>query len=211
MFKDRFHAGDLLLEKIIERGYDKSLSFLFAIPRGGIEVAYPIAKSLKKEIIPLLVHKIPSSSNEEFAVGAVASSGDYILNDYGRDESLRYIQNITTVLERKLKKMEEFFGTSFDYKNIQNKIIAIIDDGIATGETVFLSVKIIKRYNPKEVLVIAPVSSLDGFERVSEVATVICPVVDSFFFAVSAYFEEFLQVSEEVARRYIVESREFAK
>ncbi len=209
MFRDRFHAGEVLLEKLNEGGYNKSLSFLFAIPRGGIEVAYPIARGLKKEIIPLLVHKIPSSSNEEFAVGAVASTGDYILNEYGRDEHLSYIESITKELADKLRKMERFFGTEFDFSAIEGKTVAVVDDGIATGETVFLSLKLLKMHKPQEVIVLVPVSSVDGFEKVAKIANVLCPVVDSFFFAVSSYYEEFLQVSEEIARRYVIESREF--
>lgn len=209
MFKDRFDAGNILLEEIIKRGYNKSLSFLFAVPRGGIEIAYPIAKGLKKEIIPLIVHKIPSSYNEEFAIGAVSSNGDYILNEYGREENLRYIESIKEVLLNKLKKMEDYFGTKFDYKDIEGHTIGIVDDGIATGETIYLAIRMIKRYNPQEVVVIVPVSSLDGFKKISEISTVICPVVDSFFFAVSQYYREFLQVSEDIARRYVIESREF--
>ncbi|NCO28962.1 MAG: hypothetical protein GW894_06955 [Caldiserica bacterium] len=72
MYINRIDAGKILLEEILKRGLATSLSFVFAIPRGGIEVAYPIAEGIGKRIVPVVVHKIPSSINEEFAIGAIS-------------------------------------------------------------------------------------------------------------------------------------------
>jgi len=211
LYRNRVHAGELLLDEIVKRGLAESLSFLFAIPRGGIEVAYPIARGLKKEVFPLIVHKIPSSVNEEFAIGAISITGDYILNEYGREEYLAYIESVKGTLLKKLKKMEEFFGEKINFEDIEGKNVAVIDDGIATGETIFLGVKTLRHYKPKEILVLVPVSSLEGFEKLSEISTVICPLIDRHFYAVSSYFEEFLQVQEEIAKRYVEETRTLAK
>ncbi|MGC9125370.1 MAG: hypothetical protein ACP5GW_04515, partial [Caldisericaceae bacterium] len=87
MYKNRIDAGNVLLEEISRRGLRDSLSFLFGIPRGGIEVAFPVAEGLHKEIIPLIVHKIPSSVSDEVAIGAITPDGEFILNDYASDES----------------------------------------------------------------------------------------------------------------------------
>jgi len=79
LYINRIDAGKILLEEILKRGLATSLSFVFAIPRGGIEVAYPIAEGIGKRIVPVVVHKIPSSINEEFAIGAISVFGDITL------------------------------------------------------------------------------------------------------------------------------------
>ncbi len=109
----------------------------------------------------------------------------------------------------KSKKRLKRFGSDFDFENIRNKTVLVIDDGIATGETLYLAVKELLKFKPFAVIVAMPVSSEEGFEKLSEVAFVIAPVIDRYFYAVSQYYEEFPQLTEEKTLYYISESVKF--
>lgn len=211
MYRNRLEAGKTLYEIIKERGLDKSLSFVFAVPRGGVEVAYPIAKGLGKPIIPILVHKVPSSINEEFAIGAISVAGEMLLNEYAQGEKREYIDKIKKEMLLKLSERQDFFGVKFNFEDVKGKEVLIVDDGIATGETIYLAVLSVKRYEPSRTVVAVPVSSLEGYERMSQLGEVICPIVDRYFYAVSEYYEEFGQLSDIEARRYIEESLKFGE
>ncbi len=211
MYRNRLEAGKTLYEIIKERGLDKSLSFVFAVPRGGVEVAYPIAKGLKKPIIPILVHKVPSSINEEFAIGAISVAGEMLLNEYAQGEKREYIDKIKKEMLLKLSERQDFFGVKCNFEDVKGKEVLIVDDGIATGETIYLAVLSVKRYEPSRTVVAVPVSSLEGYERMSQLGEVICPIVDRYFYAVSEYYEEFGQLSDIEARRYIEESLKFGE
>ena len=211
MYRNRLEAGKTLYEIIKERGLDKSLSFVFAVPRGGVEVAYPIAKGLGKPIIPILVHKVPSSINEEFAIGAISVAGEMLLNEYAQGEKREYIDKIKKEMLLKLSERQDFFGVKFNFEDVKGKEVLIVDDGIATGETIYLAVLSVKRYEPSRTVVAVPVSPLEGYERMSQLGEVICPIVDRYFYAVSEYYEEFGQLSDIEARRYIEESLKFGE
>ncbi len=211
MYRNRLEAGKTLYEIIKERGLDKSLSFVFAVPRGGVEVAYPIAKGLGKPIIPILVHKVPSSINEEFAIGAISVAGEMLLNEYAQGEKREYIDKIKKEMLLKLSERQDFFGVKCNFEDVKGKEVLIVDDGIATGETIYLAVLSVKRYEPSRTVVAVPVSSLEGYERMSQLGEVICPIVDRYFYAVSEYYEEFGQLSDIEARRYIEESLKFGE
>jgi len=209
VFKNRLDAGEKLAKELIDIG--TTFDILFGCVRGGVEVAYPLAHTFKKEIIPLFVHKIPSSINEEFAIGAVSLDGVYVLNEYGEKEDEGYLKEVVKKTVELLLERKESYGIDFDYKKIKDKSVVVVDDGIATGETLFAGVKSLSQYGPKEVYVAVPVSSYEGFERLSTVSKVISLYVDKYFLAVSEYYEEFSQLKDEEVKRYLQLSKEFSK
>ena len=210
MYKNRIYAGEVLLKEIIKRGLEKSFSFLFAVPRGGIEVAYPIAKALKLPIIPLIIHKIPASYNSELAIGAVSIAGEVVLNELAEEEGEDYLENVKIRVLEELKRREKSFGVEFDYKKIKGKDVLLIDDGIATGETLFLAAKTLHNFQPAKVYIAAPVSSMEGYSKLLQFGGLLCPVIDRYFYAVSQYYEEFPQLSEDKVKEYIQNSAKFA-
>ena len=205
MFKNRTEAGKLILDYVKEKNLN--CDYLFGCIRGGVEVAFPVSEGLKKEIIPLFVHKIPSSINEEFAIGAVSIDGVYVLNEYAKDEDEVYLKQIVEKTVELLKERAKIYGLDFDYKNLENKIVFVVDDGIATGETLYAGVKSILRYEPKEAYVLVPVSSYEGFVKLSEISKVVALTVDKYFYAVSQYYEEFPQLQDSEVKKYIDLSR----
>jgi predicted phosphoribosyltransferase len=211
LYRDRIHAGEVLLANIKERGLRESLFFVFGIPRGGVEVAFPIAEDLKKIIVPLVVHKIPSSINSEFAIGAISATGEFILNEYAAQEPKEYIKVVKHDLLVKLLERQKHFGVNINFGDIHGKEVLVVDDGIATGETVLLGVRTLLTFSPSKIYVAVPVSSYEGYEMVSKVSSIICPIVDRYFYAVGGYYENFSQLTEEETKKYIDESKEFEK
>ena len=211
MYKNRIHAGEILLDEIIERGLDKNLSFLFAVPRGGVEIAYPIANVLRKAILPVIIHKIPASYNSELAIGAVSITGEVVLNELAEGEASDYVEAAKEKTMAELERREKAFGLKFDYSVVKKKNILIVDDGIATGETLFLAAKTLKALDPAKLYVFVPVASLEGYEKLKQLGEVICPIVDRYFYAVSPYYDEFPQLTEETVKKYIQESLKFAE
>lgn len=211
MYKNRIHAGEILLDEIIKRGLGENLSFLFAVPRGGVEIAYPIARVLRKVILPVIIHKIPASYNPELAIGAVSITGEVVLNELAEGETSDYVETAKKKTMVELKRREEVFGLKFDYSIVRKKNILIVDDGIATGETLFLAAKTLKVLNPAKLYVAVPVASLDGYEKLKQLGEVVCPIVDRYFYAVSPYYDEFPQLGEETVRKYIQESAKFTE
>jgi len=211
LYRNRINAGEILLDEILRRGLESGLSFVFAVPRGGIEIAYPIARGIGKRIVPLVVHKIPSSINEEFAIGAISVFGDITLNEYARGESEDYILQIKEEMLKKLKERVKFLGGEFDFNLVKGKNVLVVDDGVATGETLLLAVESIQKFEPSKTVIAIPVSSFEAYEKLSSLGEVICPLVDRYFYAVSEYYEEFSQLSDEEAKRYIEESFKFSE
>lgn len=209
MYRNRIDAGIVLLNEILKRGLEKDLSFVFAVPRGGIEIAFPIAEGVSKRIIPLLVHKIPSSINEEFAIGAISVFGDMTLTEYAGNESEDYILRVKGELLQKLKERQKYLKGEFDYNLVKNNSVLIVDDGVATGETLIFAVESVMKFEPSRTVIAVPVSSLDAFERLNVLGEVICPLVDRYFYAVSEYYEQFGQLDDEEARIYIEKSFKF--
>ena len=210
MYKNRIYAGKILLKNIVKRGFEKNLSFLFAVPRGGVEVAYPISKALKLPILPLIIHKIPASYNSELAIGAVSIAGEVVLNELAKEEGEDYLEDVKIRVLAELERREKSFGVEFDYKKIKGKNVLLIDDGIATGETLFLAAKTLHSFEPAWLCTAVPVSSPEGYEKLVQFGEVLCPVIDRYFYAVSQYYEEFPQLSEEKVKEYIRESAKFA-
>jgi len=210
VYKNRVYAGKVLLKEITKRGFEKGLSFLFAVPRGGVEIAYPIAKALKLAILPLIIHKIPASYNSELAIGAISITGEAVLNELANGERSDYLESAKAKILAELKRREKSFGVKFDYKRIKGKDILLIDDGVATGETLFLAAKTLYELKPAKLYILVPVSSAEGYEKLKRFGEVICPVVDRYFYAVSQYYEEFPQLSENKVKEYIQESAKFA-
>ena len=211
MYRNRVEAGKVLLKEIEKGGLKVGLSFVFAVPRGGVEVAYPIAQGIGKRIIPLVVHKIPSSINEEFAIGAISVFGDITLNEYARNESEDYILKVKEEMLKKLAERVKFLGGEFDFMLVKGKNVLVVDDGVATGETLVLAVESVKKFEPSNVVVAVPVSSYEAYEKLVKISEVICPIVDRYFYAVSEYYEEFSQLSDEESKKYIEESFKFSE
>jgi putative phosphoribosyl transferase len=197
MFKNRTAAGKLLVEKL--QNYD-SKAILLAIPRGGVPVAVPIAKALHLTLALVLTKKIGHPQNKEFAIGA-ASLTDYFVTDEPGVSS-QYIEAEVKKVRERLKIMKTIFQHDFTSLTIENKVVILVDDGMATGRTVLHTVHLLRKYKPKKIVLAVPVASSSAVDLLQDnIDELIVLNIASDFHAVGFYYEDFTEVTDsEVCR-----------
>jgi len=207
VFKDRFHAGEVLSE-MIRRNVRLVDAILFAIPAGGVPVAYEISKRLKLPMDLAVVRKIQIPWNPEAGFGAVSWDGEIVLNkelirllELSREEvqeSIRRTKNI--VLER-----FRMFRRGKPIPDLRDKIVMIVDDGIASGYTMLVALRSLKKRSPEKIIVAAPTASTNAIEILEEEADfeeeadyIICPNIrGGATFAVADAYREWHDLTEE--------------
>jgi predicted phosphoribosyltransferase len=201
LFRDRRHAGKLLAEKLFHyRDQDDVL--VLALPRGGVPVAFEVAKAIRAPLDLFLVRKLGLPRQRELAMGAVATGGVEVLNDdvvyrlgVPRDVIDRVAQRELNVLKQ---QQQELRGRR-PPPQIGGQTIILVDDGLATGSTMRAAVQAIRQQGPKRVVVAVPIGAAPTCEEFQELADefvfVACP---EDFYAVAMWYEDFSQVSDEL-------------
>ena len=207
-FKDRHEAGQRLAEKLKEYRNKKDIIVL-GIPRGGVEVAFEVAKRLKATLSIVVTKKIGHPFEAEFAIGSV-SPGNYIVDEkYGDEAGKDYIKNTVREMNKEIKRRYRAY-TKGKMPEIKNKIIIVVDDGLATGFTMLAAIKYARSKNPKKLIVAIPVAAQDSFEKVKEASDeIICLHIPSFFGAVGSFYREFMQLEDREVKSYLEESKKF--
>ena len=208
IFKDRHEAGQRLAEKLKEYKNKKDIIVL-GIPRGGVEVAFEVAKRLKATLSIVVTKKIGHPFEAEFAIGSV-SPGNYIVDEkYGDEAGKDYIKNTVREMNKEIKRRYRAY-TKGKMPEIKNKIIIVVDDGLATGFTMLAAIKYARSKNPKKLIVAIPVAAQDSFEKVKEASDeIICLHIPSFFGAVGSFYQDFMQLEDEEVKSYLEESKKF--
>ncbi|MCH8003024.1 MAG: phosphoribosyltransferase [Nanoarchaeota archaeon] len=208
IFKDRHEAGKKLTKKL-SKYKDKKEAIVLGIPRGGVEVAFEVAKILKVPLSIVVTKKIGHPFESEFAIGAV-SPGNYIVDEnYGKEAGEDYIKKTVREMNREIKRRYKKY-TKGKMPELKDKIVIVVDDGLATGFTMLAAVKYVKSKNPQRLIVAVPVAAQDSFEKVKQVVDeIICLHVPVFFGAVGSFYQEFLQLEDEEVRFYLEEARKF--
>jgi predicted phosphoribosyltransferase len=141
MFRDRIEAGELLAAKL--KKYKNTSGVVLAVPRGGVPVAYAVAKELGFPIEVVLTKKIGHPMNKEYAIGA-ASLTDYFVMPH-ENVSEKYIQEELKLIHANLKRMYAHFMGDKEPVNIQGKTVIVVDDGIATGNTLLGTIHVLRK------------------------------------------------------------------
>jgi len=206
MIKDRIEAGKLLADKI---NLIKNRDFLvLAIPRGGVIVGHEIAKKINCKLDIIISKKITPSDNPEFAIGAITHDGTLFQSNhwknYANDPNLN--EEISKKKLEVKRRLEEYRGNS-EYKITDKKII-LVDDGIATGSTVFAILNWLTKQNVKEIILAIPVMPASIFELMKKnVTSIISLEVPDEFAAVGQFYKSFDQVSDEEVIKIFKEYR----
>ncbi len=198
MFKDRIDAGTQLAEKLLE--FKRENVVVLAIPRGGLPLGAIIAKALNAPLDVALTKKIGHPYNREYAIGAV-SLENIILND-AVGVTKGYIEEETARLRIKLKERHNQYYKNNVPQNLKDKSVVIVDDGIATGNTILVTIDLVKMQDPKKIVVaipVAPPSTVRKLKNYPEVDEVICLETPYNFHAVGQFYEEFFQVTDQEA------------
>jgi predicted phosphoribosyltransferase len=208
MFRDRKEAGFLLALKL--KKYKDEPGIVLAVPRGGVPVAYEVAKELGFPIEVILTKKIGHPMNKEYAIGAASLSGYFILPHENVSE--QYIQQEVKSIRSRLKEMYKIFMGDREPENLEGKTVIIIDDGIATGNTLLGTVNLLRKSNPGKIIIGVPVASESAVQKLSkEVDEVVAVLIPEEFYGVGAFYENFEQVSDKEVMFYLNKLRELRK
>ncbi len=200
MFRDRIEAGLLLADKL--KKYKNDPGIVLAVPRGGVPVAYAVAKEFGFPLEVILTKKIGHPMNKEYAIGA-ASLTDYFILPH-ENVSNEYIELELKRVRHRLKEMYIRFMGDKVPENPEGKTVIVIDDGIATGNTLMGTVNVLRKSNPGKIVIGVPVASQTAVEKLSkEVDEVVTVLIPEQFYGVGAFYEDFEQVSDEEVSFYL--------
>jgi putative phosphoribosyl transferase len=208
MFQNRTHAGKLLAAKL--RQYQNMPGVLLAVPRGGVPVAFEVAKELHMPLEVMLVKKLGHPSNKEYAIGAVGLEDSFVIPHEGVTDY--YIQTQTEKIRARLQEMKEKFMGDDEPTDLHGKTVIVIDDGIATGNTLIATIRILKKSEPLKIIVATPVVSRSAAEKIrAEVDDLVAVLVPQTFYGVGMFYNDFTQVSDEEVLRCLKNLRQFTK
>lgn len=203
MFKDRIDAGEQLTEKL--KAYSgKSDVVILGIPRGGMVVASVVSRALRLPLDIIVIKKIGFPGNEEFAIGATGLEISHV--DEGKIRELSVDrESLDAAIKSKQKEARErydFLSEGRTPQSLRGKDVILIDDGIATGETMNLAVKIVKKKFAKKVIVAVPVAAEDSLEKL-DADEVICILKEKALRAIGEFYEEFSPVEDSEVKELL--------
>jgi predicted phosphoribosyltransferase len=173
---------------------------VLALPRGGVPVAYEVAMALEVRLDLMLVRKLGAPSNEEFALGAIASGGIQILNDHALrahpiDQAT--FDAVVARENRELLRREQAYRGTREPVPLKDQVVILIDDGLATGASMMAAIQAVRLQAPSRIVVAVPVAPIETVEALrSEVDELICPVVPDWFMSLGHWYMDFSQTSD---------------
>jgi predicted phosphoribosyltransferase len=203
MFADRKDAGQKLARAL--ENYREQKPLVLAIPKGGVEVGYEVAKHLGCEFSILIARKLPFPDNPEAGFGAVAEDGSTFINDYAaRGLSQHTIDRILKQQRREIKRRIAALRKGRPLPQIADRTVILIDDGIAMGSTMRAAVSLCKNKKAKKIVVASPVA---GPSTAAELARIVDDVVvlekPPFFRAVAQAYASWYDVCDEEVIRIL--------
>ncbi len=202
-YRDRAEAGRHLAEKLA--GYaDRPDVLVLALPRGGVPVAYEVARALHAPLDVFLVRKLGVPGHEELAMGAIASGGMRLLNESvvrALRISSKDIDQVAKVEQAELERREREYRDDRPPPDLRGKTVIVIDDGLATGASMRAAVVALRRQRPARLVVAVPVAAAATCEEFrSEVDEVVCASTPEPFHAVGLWYEDFSQTTDDEVR-----------
>jgi putative phosphoribosyl transferase len=200
LFADRTAAGRELASALDEYR-ERDDVIVYALPRGGVPVAFEVATSLGAPLDVLIVRKLGVPGHPELAMGAVASGGVRVINDLvvgqlGIPE--HDIERATQEQRLEVEERERLFRGGYPAPDPEGAIAIAIDDGIATGSTMRASIDALRQMSPARVVVAVPVASPDVCEEFEQIADeVVCLATEQPFGAVGMWYEDFDQTTDQ--------------
>jgi predicted phosphoribosyltransferase len=201
LFEDRRQAAAMLAQKLhgLKERWANSLIVL-AIPRGGVVTGEVIANSLGVSLDIIVAKKVGDPLNPEFAIGAVIHDGSFVPNEdviSSLDVSKRYIEESVTSLKKEIDRRLIKFRGNKRY-HLLDKVVLLVDDGVATGTTMFAAIKWLKTQRLKKLIVAIPVGPRDTIEKLRDIVDELIVLHSpSIFGAVGAFYQDFSQVTDD--------------
>jgi putative phosphoribosyl transferase len=207
-FRDRAAAGRSLAELLAERlGPSGGDAIVFGLPRGGVPVAYEVARRLESPLDVLVVRKLGVPHRPELGMGAVASGGVRVLNEdvlaaAGLDAGT--LEQVVARESAELRRREASYRGDRQPPQPRDRMAILVDDGLATGSSMLAAVQALRSRGARKVVVavpVAPPSTCD--ELADEVDEIVCAHTPASFVSVGSWYEDFAQTSDEEVRRLL--------
>jgi len=198
-YSDRYEAGTELATRL-SRYRDRDDVVVLALPRGGVPVGYEVARALNAPLDVFIVRKLGVPGHRELAMGAIASGGVRVLNDdvvtwYRILESV--IDEVAREEQSELERRERAYRDGRAPVDLQDRIVLLVDDGLATGSTMKAAVHAVRTHAPYRVIVAAPVGAPDTCLALKRTADeVVCVRTPESFAAVGQWYRDFSETSD---------------
>lgn len=205
-YRDRSHAGRALAAQLSDLRDAPGLLVL-GLPRGGVPVAHEVANALAAPLDVFIVRKLGYPGHPEFAMGAIASGGVRVMKVLpGMRPSEQAIEEIVADEMEELRRREVLYRGRRPPPALRGRSIVVVDDGLATGATMEAAVQALRRHEPRQICVAVPVGARDSCETLAALADkVVCPAQPEPFRAVSLWYRDFPQNSDEEVRQLLAE------
>jgi predicted phosphoribosyltransferase len=206
LYRDRRDAGRKLARELSQT-VDCSNAIVLGLPRGGVPVAFEVAKALGVPLDIFLVRKLGVPGHRELALGAIASGDVSVLNQdvvHMLDISPATIDAIAAREQRELRRRERVYRGDRPEPDLRGRSVILVDDGLATGASMQAAVKALRARKPAHIVVAVPTAPPETcVELEDQVDEVVCPVTPQPFFGVGAWYEDFSQTTDEEVRELL--------
>ncbi|MBZ4420909.1 phosphoribosyltransferase [Myxococcus sp. RHSTA-1-4] len=211
-FLDRYEGG-LVLAGLLRAYAHQPDTVVLALPRGGVPVAYEVARKMGVPLDVFLVRKLGAPRHEELAMGAIASGGVRVLNREVLDELNISEAQIDAAAAREgleLQRRELRYREGRPPPDVRGRTVILVDDGLATGTTMRAAVAALRQQEPARIVVAVPVGAVESCDDLADEADeVICARKPEPFHAVGLWYRDFAQTSDEEVRELLArEARE---
>jgi predicted phosphoribosyltransferase len=205
-FQDRHEAGQLLAAAL--GAYtDAHNTIVLGLPRGGVPVAYEVARALHVPLDVFIVRKLGVPGFEELAAGAIASGGVRVLND----DVMRSLPHADAIIEAvterekaELERREQSYRDGRPAPHLRDRVVILVDDGLATGATMRAAVKALRQAGAARIVVAVPVGPPETCrEMANEADEAVCATAPELFHAVGQYYDDFAQTTDDQVRELL--------
>jgi putative phosphoribosyl transferase len=205
MFKDRIEAGQALARQLLKRNFERPV--VLALPRGGVPVAFEVARALSAPLDLILVRKIGHPFQSELALGAIVDGDqpDFVLNEdvaAVTDDLSGYLEEAKVGALAEIERRRKVYLGGRSQVEVQDCSAIVVDDGIATGATVRAALKALRNKHPKRIVLAVPVAPRDTIDNLQrEVDEIVCLEMPDPFCAIGLFYKDFRPIDDaEVIR-----------
>lgn len=208
-FRDRHDAGRQLAQAL-ESYADRDDVVVLGLPRGGVPVAYEVARALAVPLDVFIVRKLGAPGHEELAMGAIASGGVRVVNEqvtqllHVPDDA---IARVAAVEQRELERREREYRGDAPPPELRGRTVIVVDDGLATGSTMRAAAQALRAHDPRKIVVAVPVAAAETCDEFREIVDdVVCVRTPARFQAVGLWYDDFSQTTDEEVRALLQEA-----
>lgn len=202
-FHNRIEAGRQLAALLGAYAHRRDVLVL-GLPRGGVPVAYEVARALAAPLDIIVVRKLGVPYEKELAMGAIALGGVRVLNEdviSGLRISSDVVDSVAAEEQLELNRRERLYRGARPQPEIRGRTVILVDDGIATGATIRAAIKAVRQQQPARIVVAVPVAAAPTCDELRyEVDELVCALTPENLYGIGLWYEEFPQVGDDTVR-----------